>query len=99
PLPRPLFKTHFNSGKDKYVFESRAADLGRIAQAFNGVIVDAGDPGLVDAAREAGLAVIVEFDKKNDYLAGKSVDPVVRKVIAQVKAHPGTISAIRVADR
>ena len=98
-LPRPLFKTHFNSGSGRYVFDSRAKDLERIGQAFNVVIVDAGDPELVDAARAAGIAAIVEFDKKNDFLGGKSLDPIVRKVIAQVRAHPGTISAIRIADR
>ncbi len=99
PLPKPLFKTHFNSGAGKYVFKNRASDLALISTAFNAVIVDYGNQDVVDAARAAGLAVIVEFDKKADFAAGKDIGAVTSTIIRQVRAHPGTIAGIRVADR
>ena len=99
PLPKPVLKTHFNSGSGKYVFESRKADLARLKQAFNTVIVNDADPKLIDDVRAAGLAAIVEFDEKDDFVKGKSVEPTVNAIIQQVKSNPGTISGIRVADR
>src|SRR5712692_8024895 len=99
PLPRPLLKTHLNAGSGKYVFSSRTWDLAQIRKAFNGAIVDFGQPSLIEDLHAAGLAAIVEFDKKGDFVKGKSVQTTVRAIINQVRAHPGTIGAIRVADR
>jgi hypothetical protein len=99
PLPKPLIKTHFNTGSGKYLFKDRAWDLAQLGKAFNGVIVRYGDHKLVKDARAAGLAVIVEFDEKGNFVEGKPIDKVVNAIIRQVKAHPGSISAIRVADR
>ena len=99
PLPATVFKTHFNSGSGKYLFRGRGWDLGQIKKSFNTVIVDYGKPDLVDGARAAGLAVIVEFDEKDRFARGESVAPTVLAIIRQVEQHPGTIAAIRVADR
>ncbi len=99
PLPRPLFETHFNSGTGKHVFKSREWDLSQVKRGFNAVIIDDGEPKLIDDVRAAGLSAIIEFDKKDDFAKGKSVQPTVLAIIQQVKDHPGTISAIRVADR
>ena len=99
PLPRPLFKTHFNSGSGKYVFRDRGWDLAQIRKSFNAVIVDYGKPDLVAAARAAGLAVLVEFDEKERFARGASVAPTVLAIIRQVREHKGTIAGIRVADR
>lgn len=99
PLPQPLFKTHFNSGTGKYVFKDRAWDLAQLRHAFNAVIVRYGDQELVEAVRAAGLAAVVEFDKKDDFVRTGIIGPVVVEVIRQVKSNPGTIAAIRVADR
>lgn len=95
---RAVLAVHANRLEGKYVFRSRTWDLEQIRRVFNAVIVAAGDQDLVRAARAAGLAVYIQFDEKRDFAAGKDIAPTVRAVVAQVRANPGTIAGIRIAD-
>jgi hypothetical protein len=68
-------------------------------QVFNAVSLLPGNQSMVDAARSAGLAVVLEFDYKADFFAGKDISAKVAAVADQIDSHPGTISAVHVADR
>jgi hypothetical protein len=68
-------------------------------QVFNTVSLLPGDPAVVAAARSAGLAVVLEFDYKSEFFAGEDISGKVRRVADQIRAHPGTVAAIHVADR
>jgi hypothetical protein len=104
PLPADVRVTYVDKAEGKYVFRSRAEDLATVAQVFNTVVVSAspwryGDTSLVDAARGAGLAPILELDYKDEYVAGENFKGYIDQVIKTTLAHPGRIAGIHVADQ
>ena len=66
---------------------------------FDAVSLLPGDQATVQNARRAGLAVVLEFDYKADFFAGKDISRQVQAIVNQVRSNPGTVSAIVVADR
>jgi hypothetical protein len=68
-------------------------------EVFDAVSLLPGDQQTVLTARQARLAVVLEFDYKKDFFAGKDISAKIQRVVGQVRSNPGTISAIQVADR
>jgi hypothetical protein len=99
PLPSPLMMVFCESCRGRYLFRERGADLRKMRAAFNAILIDDGDNALVEAVQAAGMAAILAFDDKERWVAEKSVAGRVNRIVAQVRAHPGTIAAIYVADR
>lgn len=100
PLPRPLLLAQgVSSANRAHRFRSQAWDFARMRQVFDAVSLMPGDQATVRRARLAGLAVVLEFDYKKEFFAGQSISRKVQAIVAQVRANPGTISAIHVADR
>ena len=100
PLPRPLLLAQgVSSANPAHRFRSQAWDFAVMRETFNAVALLPGDQGTVAKARRAGLAVVLEFDYKKDFFAGNDISRKVQRIVEQVKSHPGTISAIQVADR
>lgn len=88
-----------SSANPAHLFRSWPWDFSTMRQVFNAVSLLPGDPDAVAAARRAGLAVVLEFDYKNEFFAGEDISDKVRRVADQIRADPGTIAAIHVADR
>jgi hypothetical protein len=100
PLPRPLLLAQgVSSANRAHRFRSQAWDFARMRAVFDAVSLMPGDQATVQRARRAGLAVVLEFDFKADFFAGKNISRKVQAVVGQVRSNPGTISAIHVADR
>jgi len=100
PLPRPLLLAQgVSSANAAHLFRSQAWDFARMRAVFDAVSLLPGDQATVQQARRAGLAVVLEFDYKAEFFAGKDISPEVQQIADQVRSHPGTISAIDVADR
>jgi hypothetical protein len=66
---------------------------------FDAVSILPGDQATVRKARQAGLAVVLEFDYKKEFFAGQNISRKIQAIVDQVRSSPGTISAIHVADR
>lgn len=99
-LPEPAIVAQgVSSANPAHLFHDRAWDFAQMRQVFNTVALLPGDPAAVTAARRAGLAVILEFDYKSDFFTGVDISAKVMKVVDQIRAYPGTISAVHVADR
>ena len=60
--PSPVLAVHFDRGKYP-LLGSRAADLSKVAEAFNAVLISSGDDQLVQTARDRGLKVYLGFDE------------------------------------
>ncbi len=99
-LPAPLILAQgVSSANQDHVFFDPPRDFAMMRPVFNAVSLLPGDPALVAVARRAGLAVVLEFDYKKEFFAGEDITEKVARVVAQIRAHPGTVSAIHVADR
>jgi hypothetical protein len=100
PLPSRISLVQgFGSGNAGHIFVSQEWDLAKIKESFNTINIAPGNQALVQKARAAGLAVILEFDYKTDFMNGVSIENRVNSVITQIKNNPGTISGVHVADR
>jgi len=100
PLPKlPVIAQGVSSANQDHLFRSWQWDFSMMRQVFNAVSLLPGDPAAVAAARRAGLAVVLEFDYKQEFFAGEDISEKVRRVAEQIRAHPGTVAAIHVADR
>lgn len=100
PLPEPpVIAQGVSSANPAHTFRSWAWDFRMMRQVFNTVSLLPGDQRVVTAARQAGLAVVLEFDYKSDFFAGQDISGKVRAVADQIRANPGTIAAVHVADR
>ncbi len=88
-----------SSANQAHLFKNPAWDFATMRQVFNTVALLPGDQGMVAAARRAGLAVVLEFDYKADFFAGKDIGSKVAAVADQIDSHPGTVAAVHVADR
>jgi hypothetical protein len=100
PLPRPLVLAQgVSSANSAHRFRSQAWDFRRMRAVFDAVSLLPGDQVTVQRARRAGLAVVLEFDYKADFFAGKDISRKVQAVVDQVRSNPGAISGITVADR
>lgn len=99
-LPSPAIVAQgVSSANPAHLFRDRTWDFARMREVFNTVSLLPGDPTAVESARQAGLAVVLEFDYKSDFFAGVDISKKVMAVVDQIRAHPGTISAVHVADR
>lgn len=99
-LPDPAFVAQgVSSANSAHLLRNQQWDFAQMRHAFNTVALLPGDPATVQAARRAGLAVILEFDFKKDFVAGVDITPRVDAVIAQARAAPGAVAAVHVADR
>jgi len=96
--PPPVLAVHFDRGKYP-LLGSRAADLAKVGEAFNAVLISSGDDQLVQEARDQGLKVYLGFDEHKDFAAGKDVTADVRDLVRFARAHRADIAGIRVADR
>jgi hypothetical protein len=94
----PVLAVHFDRGRNP-LLGSRGADLAKVAEAFNAVLVPYGDEQLLKEARAHGLKVYLTFDQDKEFAAGQDISPTVVSVVQFVKAHRDAITAIRVADR
>jgi hypothetical protein len=100
PLPRPLLLAQgVSSANRAHRFRSQAWDFARMRAVFDAVSLLPGDQATVRQARRAGLAVVLEFDDKRNFFAGKDISADVQAIVGQVRSSPRTISAIDVADR
>jgi hypothetical protein len=100
PLPRPLLLAQgVSSANRAHRFRSQTWDFTRMRAVFDAVSLMPGDQATVHKARRAGLAVVLEFDYKADFFAGRSISGKIQAIVDQVRSNPGTISAIHVADR
>jgi hypothetical protein len=100
PLPSPVVVAQgVSSANAEHVFFDPARDFAMMRPVFNAVSLLPGDPVLVAVARRAGLAVVLEFDYKNEFFAGEDISEKVARVVEQIRAHPRTVSAVHVADR
>jgi hypothetical protein len=100
PLPRPLLLAQgVSSANPAHLFRSQAWDFARMQAVFNTVSLLPGDEAIVREARRAGLAVVLEFDYKKNFFAGEDISRKIQAIVDQVRANPGTITAIDVADR
>lgn len=100
PLPSPLLLVQgVSSANPAHTFRTQAWDFAMMRQTFNTVAIEPGDQQTVARARAAGLAVILEFDYKKDFFAGKDISAKISRIVDQVRSNPGTVSGIQVADR
>ena len=95
----PVIAQGVSSANPAHTFRSWQWDFHKMREVFNTVSLLPGDPRAVAAARQAGLAVVLEFDYKTEFFAGEDISAKVRRVADQIRAHPGTVAAIHVADR
>jgi hypothetical protein len=58
---RPVIAVHFDRGKYP-LLGSRVADLAKVGEAFNAVLISSGDDQLVQEARDHNLKVYLGFD-------------------------------------
>ena len=98
PGPPPVLAVHFDRGKYP-LLGSRVADLEKVGQAFNAVLVSSGDDQLVQEARDHGLKVYLGFDEHKEFAAGKNIAADVQRLVRFAKDHRREIAGIRVADR
>lgn len=99
-LPWPLLLAQgVSSANPAHLFRSQAWDFAHMRTVFDAVSLLPGSQATVQRARQAGLAVVLEFDYKKYFFAGQDISGKVQAVVDQVRANPGTISAIDVADR
>jgi hypothetical protein len=100
PLPQPLVLAQgVSSANLAHLFRSQAWDFAQMRTVFDAVSLLPGDQAAVRGARQAGLAVVLEFDYKENFFAGEDISPKVQAIVDQVRSNPRTISAIDVADR
>jgi hypothetical protein len=100
PLPRPLVLAQgVSSANPAHLFRSQAWDFTQMRAVFDAVSLLPGDQATVRQARRAGLAVVLEFDYKKYFFADQDISGKVQAIVDQVRANPGTIAAIDVADR
>jgi hypothetical protein len=96
--PSPVIAVHFDRGKYP-LLGSRVADLAKVGEAFNAVLISSGDAQLVQAARDRGLKVYLGFDEHKEFAAGTDITADVQDLVRFAKAHRREIAGIRVADR
>ncbi len=94
PLPSPMLVTYGRQLDGDAIFFTRA---------FNMVLVGVakwrhGDTSVVQAVRDAGMSAILYLDWKAEWLRGENISRGVDQIISTVKAKPGMISGIGVAD-
>jgi hypothetical protein len=100
PLPSPVLLVQgVSSANPAHTFRTQAWDFAMMRETFNTVAIEPGDQRTVARARAARLAVILEFDYKKDFFAGKDISAKIRRIVDQVRSNPGTVSGIQVADR
>lgn len=100
PLPSPVLLVQgVSSANQAHTFRTQAWDFAMMRETFNTVAIEPGDQQTVAKARAARLAVILEFDYKKDFFAGKDISAKIGRIVDQVRSNPGTVSAIQVADR
>src|SRR5919197_3054233 len=68
----PLIAVHFDRGKYP-LLGSRVADLVKVGQAFNAVLISSGEDQLVQEARDRSLKVYLGFDEHKEFVAGKDI--------------------------
>jgi hypothetical protein len=95
----PVIAQGVSSANAAHVFRAWDWDFRTMSQVFNTVSLLPGDPHVVAAARRAGLAVVLEFDYKREFFAGQDISAKVRAVATQIRAAPGSVAAVHVADR
>jgi hypothetical protein len=93
-----LIAVHFDRGKYP-LLGSRVADLVKVGQAFNAVLISSGEDQLVQEARDHGLKIYLGFDEHKEFVAGKDITADVRDLVRFAQAHRDAIAGIRVADR
>src|SRR6266540_2049799 len=98
PGPPPVIAVHFDRGKYP-LLGNRVADLAKVGQGFNAVLISSGDDRLVREARGQGLKVYLGFDEHKEFAAGKDITADVRDLVRFAQAHRHEIAGIRVADR
>lgn len=81
------------------LFQDRPFDFDVAQQVFNTVQISPGNQTWVTDARNVGLQVILQFDFKWNFIEGLDIGPAVQSVINQIKANPGTVYGVYVADR
>ncbi len=96
--PPPVLAVHFDRGKYP-LLGSRAADLGKVGEAFNAVLISSGDEQLVRQARDQGLKVYLGFDEHKEFAGGTDITADVQDLVRFARAHRDEIVGIRVADR
>jgi hypothetical protein len=96
--PSPVLAVHFDLGKYP-LLGNRDADLSKVAEAFNAVLISSGDDQLIEAARARGLKVYIGFDEHKEFAAGKDITADVAALVRFAQAHRTQIAGIRVADR
>jgi hypothetical protein len=94
----PVIAVHFDRGKYP-LLGSRVADLAKVGQAFNAVLISSGDDQLVQQARDHNLKVYLGFDEHKEFAAGKDITADVADLVRFAQAHRQEIAGIRVADR
>ena len=94
----PVIAVHFDRGKYP-LLGGRVADLAKVGQAFNAVLISSGDDQLVQEARDHGLKVYLGFDEHKEFAAGKDITADVRDLVLFAQAHRHEVAGIRVADR
>jgi hypothetical protein len=99
PLPHPIFANQCEGCTGALVFVDRPTDMARMRQAFNTVLVRTYDPDAVAQARAAGLTAILEFDDKDAWKAGQDISGRVNWIVSFIKANPGAVAGIWVADQ
>jgi hypothetical protein len=98
PGPPPVIAVHFDRGRYP-LLGNRVADLAKVGQGFNAVLISSGDDQLVREARGQGLKVYLGFDEHKEFAAGKDITADVRDLVRFAQAHRHEIAGIRVADR
>src|SRR6266498_796400 len=98
PGPPPVIAVHFDRGKYP-LLGNRVADLAKVGQGCNAVLISSGDDRLVREARGQGLKVYLGFDEHKEFAAGKDITADVRDLVRFAQAHRHEIAGIRVADR
>jgi hypothetical protein len=98
PGPPPVIAVHFDRGKYP-LLGNRVADLAKVGQAFNAVLVSSGDAQLVREARDQGLKVYLGFDEHKEFAAGKDITADVADLVRFARSQRQDIAGIRVADR
>jgi hypothetical protein len=96
--PPPVLAVHFDKGKYP-LLGSREADLSKVAEAFNAVLISYGDQQLVNEARARGLKVYLGFDEHQEFAAGKDISADVQDLVRFASANRDQIAGIRVADQ
>src|SRR6266536_1024954 len=98
PGPPPVIAVHFDRGKYPLLC-NRGADLAKVGQGLNAVLISSGPDRLVRDARGQGLKVYLGFDEHKEFAAGKDITAGVRDLVRFAQAHRHEIAGIRVADR